>query len=469
MTKKNLLLPLLLLAFLAPTASIAQQTAPKEKRNFEETYKQLNLFGDVYERVKSFYVKDVDDAELVENALNGMLTSLDPHSSYLNPAEFKDMQVQTRGEFGGLGIEFLMEDGYVKIITAVDETPAQKAGLQPNDLITHLDGESILTMTSSAAIKKMRGNVGEPITLTIRRGDPPQSFDVKLVRALIKVKSVRSNREGNIGYIRITNFNDQTQIGLEKAIKDLSKEIGEDKIIGYILDLRNNPGGLLDQAISVSDSFLNEGEIVSTKSRNPENDQRFFATKGDLTNNKPLVVLINAGSASASEIVAGALKDHKRALLVGTKTFGKGSVQTIMPLPGNGAMRITTALYYTPSGTSIQALGIEPDIEVLPAKVEQIDTTRLREADLQNALKNGNKPDPNAKETAPATKDPAKTTAPKDKASTMTGPQGEEIIDYQLERAKDLLIGLSIYNKADIKTDQEPGTGNGTTTAKADR
>ena len=409
-----------------------------KQKNNEDTYRQLNLFGDVFERVKNYYVEDVKDEELIEHALNGMLTSLDPHSTYLNPEEFKDMQVKTRGEFGGLGIEFIMDQGYVKIITAVDETPAERAGLQPNDLITHIDGKSILNMTTNTAVKTMRGNVGDPITITIRRGAPPESFDVTLTRALIKSVAVKHKVEGNIGYVRITTFSDQTQPGLEKAIKEIKSEIGEDNVAGYILDVRNNPGGLLDEAISVSNTFLNEGEIVSIKSKDPKNDQRFFAQKGDLTNGKPVIVLINAGSASASEIVAGALKDHKRALIVGTRSWGKGSVQTVMPLPGRGAMSLTTALYYTPSGVSIQQLGIDPDIEVHPAKIEEINLSRMREADLENALENGNGKAPRKSQHAKGKNANAKAPTSKD----------EKIFDYQLERAKDILIGLSIYNKS---------------------
>jgi carboxyl-terminal processing protease len=332
-----------------------------------DTYKELNLFGDVFERVRADYVEKPDDSKLVESAINGMLAGLDPHSSYMDPKSFRDMQVQTRGEFGGLGIEVTMEDGLVKVVAPIDDTPAAKAGVMANDIITHLDDEAVQGMTLNQAVDKMRGPVNTKIKLTIMRKGVDKPIDVSIMRDVIRVKSVRSHPEGDdIGYIRITQFNEQTTDGLKKSIDDLNSQLGADKIKGFIVDLRNNPGGLLDQAISVSDTFLDKGEIVSTRGRNPEETQRFNARPGDQIKSKPLIVLINGGSASASEIVAGALQDHKRATLVGTRSFGKGSVQTIIPLgAGNGALRLTTARYYTPSGRSIQAKGITPDIEVL--------------------------------------------------------------------------------------------------------
>ncbi|HMM15230.1 MAG TPA: S41 family peptidase [Parvibaculum sp.] len=329
-----------------------------------DTYRQLNLFGDVFERVRADYVEPTDDAKLIEAAINGMLTSLDPHSSYMNPKNFRDMQVQTRGEFGGLGIEVTMENGVVKVVTPIDDTPASRAGLRPNDYITHIDGKPILGLTLSDAVDKMRGPVNTSVTLTVVRKGVEEPFDVKLTRDIITIKSVKYHREGDIAYVRITSFNEQTGELLEDAIRALQKQIGAAKVKGYILDLRNNPGGLLDQAIVVSSDFISQGEIVSTRGRHSDDTQRYNARGGDLTNGKPVIVLINGGSASASEIVAGALQDHRRATILGTRSFGKGSVQTIIPLGSDGALRLTTARYYTPSGHSIQAKGIEPDIQV---------------------------------------------------------------------------------------------------------
>jgi carboxyl-terminal processing protease len=333
-----------------------------------DTYRQLNLFGDVFERVRADYVDKPDDKKLIEAAINGMLAGLDPHSNYMDPKSFTDMQVQTRGEFGGLGIEVTMEDGLVKVVAPIDDTPAAKAGVMANDVITALDDDSVQGMTLNQAVDKMRGPVNTKIKLTIMRKGSDKPIEVTIVRDVIRVKSVRSHAEGDdIAYIRVTQFNEQTTDGLKAAISDLRNKLGAERIKGYVLDLRNNPGGLLDQAISVSNAFLDHGEIVSTRGRNADETQRFNARPGgDLTGGKPLIVLVNGGSASASEIVAGALQDHKRATLIGTRSFGKGSVQTIIPLgAGNGALRLTTARYYTPSGRSIQAKGITPDIEVL--------------------------------------------------------------------------------------------------------
>jgi carboxyl-terminal processing protease len=356
-----------------------------------DTYRQLNLFGDVFERVRADYVEKPDDSKLVESAINGMLAGLDPHSSYMDPKSFRDMQVQTRGEFGGLGIEVTMEDGLVKVVAPIDETPAAKAGVMANDIITHLDDEAVQGLTLNQAVEKMRGPVNTKIKLRIMRKGADKPIDVTIVRDVIRVKSVRSHNEGeDVGYIRITQFNEQTTEGLKKAISDLTTQLGAEKVKGFVLDLRNNPGGLLDQAISVSDAFLDKGEIVSTRGRNAEETQRFNARPGDLTKGKPLIVLVNGGSASASEIVAGALQDHKRATLIGTRSFGKGSVQTIIPLgAGNGALRLTTARYYTPSGRSIQAKGITPDIEVLQEVPDDLKarTDSKGEASLRGHLK----------------------------------------------------------------------------------
>jgi carboxyl-terminal processing protease len=356
-----------------------------------DTYRELNLFGDVFERVRADYVERPDDSKLVESAINGMLAGLDPHSSYMDPKSFRDMQVQTRGEFGGLGIEVTMEDGLVKVVAPIDDTPAAKAGVMANDIITHLDDEAVQGLTLNQAVDKMRGPVNTKIKLTIMRKGADKPIEVSIVRDIIRVKSVRWHPEGgDVGYIRITQFNEQTTDGLKQAINELNAQLGADKIKGYVVDLRNNPGGLLDQAISVSDTFLEKGEIVSTRGRNPEETQRFNARPGDMTKGKPVIVLINGGSASASEIVAGALQDHKRATLIGTRSFGKGSVQTIIPLgAGNGALRLTTARYYTPSGHSIQAKGISPDIEVLQDVPDSLkaQTDSKGEASLRGHLK----------------------------------------------------------------------------------
>ncbi len=332
-----------------------------------DTYRNLNLFGDVFERVRSDYVEKPEDGKLVESAINGMLAGLDPHSSYMDGKSFRDMQIQTRGEFGGLGIEVTMEDGLVKVVAPIDETPAAKAGIMANDVITHLDDEAVQGLTLNQAVEKMRGPVNTKIKLRVMRKGAEKPLDIAITRDIIRVRSVRSRTEGDdVAYIRVTQFNEQTTEGVKKMIGDLAAQIPGDKLKGFVVDLRNNPGGLLDQAISVSDIFLDRGEIVSTRGRNVEETQRFNARTGDLTKGKPIIVLINGGSASASEIVAGALQDHKRATVLGTRSFGKGSVQTIIPLgAGNGALRLTTARYYTPSGKSIQAKGISPDIEVL--------------------------------------------------------------------------------------------------------
>lgn len=448
----------------APSLSFAQQqddrtagSMPKvaEPQGYSDTYQQLNLFGDVFERVRSQYVDEVTDKTLIENAINGMLTALDPHSAYLNEDGFKDMQVQTKGEFGGLGIEVTMENGLVKVVSPIDDTPAAKAGILAGDYITYIDGEAVLGMTLNDAVDKMRGKVGTEITLVLAREGADAPIEVKLTRAVIQVQSVRSHVEGNAGYIRITTFSQNSEPGLKKAIADIKKELGPN-LVGYVLDLRNNPGGLLDQAIAVSDAFLDKGEIVSTRGRHEEDTKRDNATPGDLAEGLPIVVLINGGSASASEIVAGALQDHKRAILLGTKSFGKGSVQTVIPLPGNGAMRLTTARYYTPSGRSIQAEGIDPDITVEPAKIEALEggAQRLRESDLKGALgqNQGEKAGKPAAQNPPvsAVQPPPEGAAPSVEEGTAKPAKEEEIGDYQLMRALDLLNGLSLY-KSGVK------------------
>jgi carboxyl-terminal processing protease len=360
-----------------------------------ELYRQLNLFGDVLDVVRGKYVEKPDDTKLIESALNGMLSALDPHSSYMNPAQYRDLQTQTRGEFGGLGLEVTMENGVVKVVSPIDDTPAAKAGLQANDLITHLDNEQIVGLTLEQAVEKMRGPVNSPITLTIVRKGVDDPFDVKVMRDIIRINAVKAHNEGDVAYIKVTTFNEQTHANLVKAIDEAKKTIGKD-LKGYVIDLRNNPGGLLDQAIAVSDDFLEQGAIVLTKGRNNEETQRAQAHPGDETDGKKVVVLINGGSASASEIVAGALQDHKRATVIGTRSFGKGSVQTIIPLGSNGAIRLTTARYYTPSNRSIQAKGIDPDIlieEDLPEdlKAKAAAEKTRGEASLRGHLKNPDK------------------------------------------------------------------------------
>jgi carboxyl-terminal processing protease len=373
------------------TALVSQtQLLPTAVAASADTYRQLSLFGDVFEKVRTDYVERPDEGKLVEAAINGMLTSLDPHSSYMDAKSFRDMQVQTRGEFGGLGIEVTMEEGLVKVVTPIDETPASRAGILANDIITHIDDEQVQGLTLNQAVEKMRGPVNSSVKLKIQRKESKDPIEVKLTRETIRVRPVRARVEGDIGVLRVSQFNEQTFDNLRSSIEKLTTDIGADKLKGFVIDLRNNPGGLLDQAIMVSDAFLDRGEIVSTRGRNADETQRFNAKAGDLTKGKPLVVLVNGGSASASEIVAGALQDHKRALVMGTRSFGKGSVQTIIPLGGQGAVRLTTARYYTPSGRSIQAKGIEPDREVLqdiPDELKGKDETK-GEAGLRGHLKN---------------------------------------------------------------------------------
>jgi carboxyl-terminal processing protease len=398
-----------------------------------DTFRQLKLFGDVFERVRAEYVEEVTDQKLIEAAINGMLTSLDPHSGYLDTEKYRDMQVQTRGEFGGLGIEVTMENGLVKVVSPIDDTPASKAGIAPGDLITHIDGEAVMGMALSEAVERMRGPVDSKIDLRLLRKGKEEPFEVSLNRAIIKISPVRARAEGDVAYVRLTTFNEQTATEMRDKLEELKGEIGE-KLTGVVLDLRNNPGGLLDQAVAVADAFLDKGEIVSTRGRRADSIQRFNSRPGELIENIPMVVLINGGSASAAEIVAGALQDQRRAIVMGTASFGKGSVQTIMPLSGNGAIRLTTARYYTPAGTSIQAKGIVPDIEVHQANVEVLDDEPgRREADLRGRLLNEDENGADGDEAAAAP--PPEMGEP--------GANGEE--DYQLARALDLLRGISLY------------------------
>jgi carboxyl-terminal processing protease len=438
----------------APTPQAQQQNQQQK----QEIYRELDLFGQVLERVRSDYVEEVNDQQLIEAAINGMLSSLDPHSSYLNSKNFRDLQTQMRGEFGGLGIEVTMENGLVKVVSPIDDTPAARAGIKPNDYIVQIDGEQVQGLSLNEAVEKMRGPVNSDIKLTIRR-EGREAFDVKLTRANIKIQSVKSHLEGgDVGYIRITSFNEQTDVGLTNAFKTLKQQAG-DKLLGYVLDLRNNPGGLLEQAVSVSNAFIDKGEIVSIRGRKVQSAQRFnSAPDKDLSGGLPVVVLINGGSASASEIVAGALQDHHRAVLMGTRSFGKGSVQTIVELSDHSAMRLTTARYYTPSGRSIQGKGIDPDIVVEAAKIERVATGDIRhEADLKGALSN-----PDAKPTND--KDKSKTPGPSSQAkpadqTTTTQPDVKPEAsttdvavmgtdqDYQLSRALDLLRGVAMFAK----------------------
>lgn len=379
------------------STQLAAPIVAQEAANDRTVYEQLDLFGDIFERIRTSYVEEVSETELVQSAINGMLSSLDPHSSYLPPEDFDDMQVQTRGEFGGLGIEVTQENGFVKVVAPIEGTPADRAGIEPGDLITHVEGESVLGLTLNDAVDLMRGPVGSDITITLTRALDAEPFDVTLTRETIVIEAVRSRLEDGAVVLRLTTFNEQTFPNLETQIEEQIAEAGGiDAVTGFILDLRNNPGGLLNQAISVTDAFLESGEIVSTRGRDARDSERYNAQPGDLTRGKPMVVVINGGSASASEIVAGALQDHQRAIVVGTQSFGKGSVQTIMPVQGDGAMRLTTARYYTPSGRSIQALGVSPDIIVEPREVEPetveedapaVDLLRS-EADLRGSLIN---------------------------------------------------------------------------------
>jgi carboxyl-terminal processing protease len=411
--------------------------AQEEARN-ASVYQQLDLFGDVFERIRSNYVEEVDEGALIEAAINGMLTSLDPHSSYLPPRDFDTMQVQTRGEFGGLGIEVTQEDGFVRVITPMDDTPAMEAGVEAGDFITHVDGEALLGLTLEQAVDLMRGPVGSEIIITVVREGADEPFDISIIRDRIRLTAVRSRLEGNTAILRISTFNDQTYPNLRDGLDDMIEEVGGlENLNGVVIDLRNNAGGLLSEAIRVSDAFLEQGEIVSTRGREPQDGDRFNATPGDMIEGLPMVVLVNGGSASASEIVAGALQDHRRAVIVGTNTFGKGSVQSVMPLPGNGAMRLTTSLYYTPSGRSIQALGVAPDILVEqrePIEVveeeEESQAFRRNEASLRGALQNST-----------LTEDEIRQLEEEQAIAEATARLRNE--DYQLAYAIDILTGLN--------------------------
>ena len=392
----------------------------------QETYRQLGLFGDVFQRIRESYVDEVEDKELVEAAITGMLTSLDPHSSYLDTENYNSMQVQTKGRFGGLGIEITMEKGMIKVVSPIDDTPAAKAGLQPEDYIIAVDDESIIGLQLSEAVERLRGEVGSKVTVKVQR-DQGEPFDVTLVRDFIKIKSVRSEIFDGIGYVRLTTFSEQTSPGLQDAIADFFLSEGNN-LKGIVLDLRNNPGGLLNEAVAVSDAFLEKGEIVSTRGRNANEGSHVYARAGDIARGLPLVVLINSGSASASEIVAGALKDHKRAILLGTRTFGKGSVQSVIPVSNTAAIRLTTARYYTPSGESIQGKGIAPDIEVALARIEKLDGGNFREENLKGALDGGENQEADAQS---ETEDDE--------------PFDQSKVDFQLARALDLIRGISVF------------------------
>jgi carboxyl-terminal processing protease len=432
------------LAGVIATTQIAGPLLAQDADQKDNVYEQLDLFGDIFERIRSQYVEDVDTSELIEAAIDGMLTSLDPHSSYLSPDDAVAMRVQTRGEFGGLGIEVTQEEGFVKVVSPMDGTPADEAGMLAGDFITHVDGESLLGLTLDDAVGKMRGPVGAEIIITVVREGEGEPFDVSIIRDTIELQAVRARTQGDTVYLRITTFNDKTTPNLtEKLAEEVAALGGIDNVNGFVIDLRNNPGGLLTQSIRVSDAFLEEGEIVSTRGRNPAEGDRFNATPGDLAQGKPIVVLINGGSASASEIVAGALQDHRRAIVIGTKSFGKGSVQTIMPLRGDGAMRLTTARYYTPSGRSIQALGVSPDIIVeqprrKPDADNQDEPARKgrTEADLRGSLNNDSLSEDEIRQIE----------EDREKAEASAELREE---DYQLAYAIDILKGLSALNSKD--------------------
>jgi carboxyl-terminal processing protease len=425
-------------AGIVATTQIAGPLLAKEANKQGNVYEQLDLFGDIFERIRSQYVEDVDTSDLIEAAIDGMLTSLDPHSSYLSPDDASAMRVQTRGEFGGLGIEVTQEEGFVKVVSPMDGTPADDAGILAGDFITHVDGESVLGLTLDDAVGKMRGPVGAEIIITVVREGEGEPFDVSIIRDTIELQAVRAKTEGDTVVLRVTTFNDKTTPNLtDKLAEEVAALGGMDNVNGFVIDLRNNPGGLLTQAIRVSDAFLEKGEIVSTRGRNPEEGDRFNATSGDLAEGKPIVILINGGSASASEIVAGALQDHRRAIVVGTKSFGKGSVQTIMPLRGEGAMRLTTARYYTPSGRSIQALGVSPDIVVEQprrkpdsAEAEEANRVGRTEADLRGSLNNDSLSEDEIHQIE----------ADREKAEASAELRED---DYQLAYAIDILKGLS--------------------------
>ncbi len=443
---------LLLTTSVAYAATPAPSTPAKSSE--ASTYELLNLFGEVFDRVRSDYVEPVADDKLIESALNGMLTSLDPHSNYMNEKQFDDMKIQTKGEFGGLGIEVTMENGLVKVVSPIDDTPAAKAGVKPGDYISEINGVAVMGMTLQDAVEKMRGAVGSNVKITLLREGLKEPLVINIKRDLIKIQSVRSRSEDDVIYLRITSFSENTSDAMKAAFEKEKKNIGS-KLKGVVLDLRNNPGGLLDQAIEVSDAFLDHGEIVSTRSRKSEDSRRYSAKPGDIANGLPMVVLINEGSASASEIVAGALKDHKRAVILGVKSFGKGSVQTVIPIEGHGAIRLTTARYYTPSGVSIQAKGIVPDIVVEQAKLEPLKANEnFSEENLPGHLINDQSKDDDssAASATPTTdksksdkKDAKKDDKSKDGKKDKDAKEGAG--DYQLSRGLDLIRALSIYQR----------------------
>ena len=410
------------LALAALVLALAAGTAGRAENAGSITYRQLDLFGDVLERVRASYVEEVSDKELIEAAIEGMLSSLDPHSGYLSPESFDEMQVQTRGEFGGLGIEVTMEEGFVKVISPIEDTPADRAGIEAGDFVTHLDGESILGLTLGEAVERMRGEVGTDVTLTVLREGADEALEITVTRDVITIRSVRWHMENRVGYLRVASFTEQTEEGMIEALEGMAEAAGGIPQ-GVVLDLRNNPGGLLEQAVAAADIFLERGEIVSTRGRHEDSAKRFNARPGDLADGAPVVVLINGGSASASEIVAGALQDHRRAVVMGTRSFGKGSVQTIVPLPGHGAMRMTTARYYTPAGTSIQAAGIQPDIVVEEATMaDQGRGPFTSEADLRNSLEGEEEGE----------------------GAEASRRSERALADYQLARALDLLEGMAL-------------------------
>ena len=433
-----------------PTLTTAQSSSK------EDTYRQLGLFGDIFQRVRESYVDEVEDSELIEAAITGMLTSLDPHSSFLNTENFSDMKEQTKGRFGGLGVEITMEQGMVKVVSPIDDTPAARAGLQPEDFLIAVDEESIIGMQLSEAVDRLRGKVGSKVKIKVQRGQT-EPFDVTIVRDFIKIRSVRSEIFDGIGYVRITTFSEQTTPGLMEAVDDFFKTEG-DSLKGIVLDLRNNPGGLLTEAVTVSDAFLEEGEIVSTRGRNSGDGSHIYAKPGDIARGLPMVVLINSGSASASEIVAGALKDHGRAIILGTRSFGKGSVQSVIPISNSSAIRLTTARYYTPSGISIQARGIVPDIEVKLARIEAVEGGIVREEDLRGALDGSETEsdagsDGNAGNAAGDDDGADSDTGVENSGEADTGDDDSDSafnqaeIDYQLARALDLIRGVSIFGR----------------------
>jgi carboxyl-terminal processing protease len=452
---------------------VAPVIAYADKNN---TIQLLELFGEVFDRVRTDYVEEVKDSDIVEAAINGMLTSLDPHSGYMNEKAYKEMQVQTKGEFGGLGIEVTMENGLVKVVSPIDDTPAAKAGIKPGDYISYINDEAVMGLTLAEAVEKMRGKVDSKVKLTILREDQTEPLELSITRAIIKIKSVKVRTEGDdIGYIRLTSFTEQTTDLMRDEFERIKKDLP--KLRGVVLDLRNNPGGLLEQAVSVSDAFLKQGEVVSTRERDPGKTKRYNAHSGDeiLSEDIPIVVLVNNGSASASEIVSGALQDHKRAIILGVKTFGKGSVQTVIPLTEHGAIRLTTARYYTPAGRSIQAKGIIPDIVVQPAKIEPLkgyDKMRS-EADLRKRLENledkkakekkselekeqpeGKEPVDNSVDDKSKEKDGDKADKGKEKEKKKTPEEIASAEDFQLQRALDLLRAVSVYHQVAPATEK---------------